>query len=222
MQRVLLAVLAGLLALAGVAALAVGIAQRTVWLPEDEVSATATLPSDVPLAVTEPGVLEMREGPVTVTVTAGENDTPVVLAVGRTADVEAWVDGAAHARIGGLQTQERLAVRTVDGETEVPDPGTTSDLWTEQEVGTGGATFVYDPPPGSWALLAATNGTVPGPARLTLTWPREVTTPWSVPLIVLGGVLLGTGGAALAWMWVRGELSPVRAGRPRHDRQVQR
>ncbi|MFZ5868985.1 MAG: hypothetical protein ACOYXW_00405 [Actinomycetota bacterium] len=210
MRRLLLPALAGLLALAGIVAVAVGIAQRTVWLPDDEVTATARLSPDVPLAVTEPGVLEMRDGPVTVTVTAEADDAPVVIAVGRQGDVEAWVDGAAHSSVGGLVSERRLRVETVDGQTEVPDPGTTSDLWLEQETGTGGVTYVYDPPPGAWLLLAATNGTVPGPTELTFTWPREVTTPWSVPLIVIGAVLLLGGIGLLAWLWQRGRPARVR------------
>lgn len=209
MRRLLLPALAALLALAGLAAVAVGIAQRTIWLPDDEVTASARLSPDVPLAVTAPGVLEMREGPVTVTVTAEAPDAPVVLALGREGDVEAWVEGAAHSVIGGHTAPAQLRVETVDGETEVPDPGTTSDLWLEQETGIGGATYVYDPPPGGWVLLAATNGTVPGPVEMTFTWPREVSTPWSLPLIVLGAVLIASGAAVAGLVWYRRDLGRV-------------
>ena len=206
-RRLLLPALAALLALVGISAVAVGVAQRTVWLPDDAVTATATLSPEVPLAVTAPGLMEMRPGPVTVTVTADAGDAPVMLAMGRQQDVQAWADGAAHSVVTGLSSQTRLSVETVEGETEVPDPGTSSDLWLSQETGIGGATFVYDPPPGAWTLIAATNGAVPGPTEMTFTWPREVATPWSVPLIVAGAVLVLAAGALLAWRWYRGDIT---------------
>lgn len=205
MRRVLSLLLVALLGLAGLAAIAVGVAQRTVWLPDDEVTATATLPSGVPLAVTEPGVLEMRDGPVSVEVTSPSADAPALLAVGRENDVLAWVGEAAHARVGGLVDEHQLEVTTVDGETPVPDPAG-SDLWIQEEVGTGGATFVYDPPEGSWLVLAAGTGEGAAPNQLEITWPREVTTPWSVPLIVTGSLLLLAALGLLVLLWSRGEL----------------
>ncbi len=68
--------LVALVALLGVAALVVGIGMRTVWLPADTATATADL-SDGPVALTAPGVMEMRAGPVTATLTG---DGPLHLA----------------------------------------------------------------------------------------------------------------------------------------------
>lgn len=176
------------LVLFGVLALAAGIAARTVWLPDDEVTAVADLSGAGPVAVTTAGVLETRAGPVEVSATAADGG-PVLLAVGRQADVEAWVEGSAHASVTGLVETERLGVEESDGEAQVPDPAT-SDLWVQHESGTGTATLTYDAPDGRWLLLAAGNGQTPAPDQLTLTWDREVVTPWSVPLVVTGILLL--------------------------------
>lgn len=211
MRRVLSLLLVVVVALAALAAIAVGIAQRTVWLPPSEVSATASIPSDVPVAITEPGVLETRDGPVTITVTTEAPEAPVVLAVGRETDVLAWVDGAEHASIGGLVAPERLGVRTVPGEQQVPPPAD-SDLWIADVSGEGGATHVYDPPDGRWLLLVGGSGTDIGAAELTMTWPREVATPWSTPLVVAGTVLLAVAVGLLVLFWRRGDLARARAG----------
>ena len=177
-----------LLALLGVAALAVGIGMRTIWLPDDEVRATLAVDTDAPLLITAPGVLEARPGPVTVEV-SGESDAPLLLAVGSERDVEAWVGDAAHTTVTGFSTETVLTSESTDGEAEVPDPSG-SDLWVQTAAADGEVTLDYDPPEGRYLLLAASDGAAPAPAELTVTWPREVTTPWSVPLIVLGAVLL--------------------------------
>lgn len=217
MRRTLYLLVVAVVALAGLAAVAVGIAQRTVWLPPSEVSATARLPETVPVAVTEPGVLETRDGPVTVTVTMESSQQPALLAVGRESDVLAWVDGAEHARVGGLVAPERLGVETVAGESELP-PAAGSDLWIAEESGVGGATHVYDPPEGRWLLLVAANGGSVGPAELALTWPREVATPWSTPLVVGGAVLLAAAAGMLLLLWYRGYPTRWGAREPRRGR----
>lgn len=191
--------LVALLALLGIAALAVGIGLRTVWLPDDQVRATFTTEEAAPLLVTAPGVLEARPGPVTVEATASDAD-PVLLAIGREDDVEAWVGEAAHTTVTGFSSEQSLTGEAAEGEAEVPDPAT-SDLWVQRETGEGSASLEYDALDGRYVLLAASDGVAPAPQELTLTWPREVTTPWSVPLIVLGGLLIVGSAALTVVMW---------------------
>jgi len=198
--------LVALLALLGIAALAGGIGLRTVWLPDDEVRATFTTDEGAPVLVTAPGVLETRPGPVTVEATTPD-DAPVLLAIGREGDVEAWVGEAAHTTVTQFTTEQTLTGETVEGEAEVPNPAG-SDLWVQVEDGEGTATLEYAATGGSYVLLAASDGVAPAPQELTLTWPHEVTTPWSLPLIVLGALLV-VGAAALTVVLWRGS----RAGR---------
>ncbi len=144
-------VIVALLALAGLAALVVGVGLRTVWLPDDEVTSSVDISEGGPVAITAPGVPEMRDGPVTVTATSAD-DGPVLLARGREADVSAWVEGARHTVVTGLESPSAFSTEVVDGETSVPDP-VTSPMWVQSETGTSSVTMTWDPPVGS--LVAA-------------------------------------------------------------------
>jgi hypothetical protein len=109
-RRALLAALGLVLLLAGAAGAWAGQQARSTWLPEDSWTATATVDDPGLALVTAPGVLEMRSGPVTVTATG---DGPVVLALGRAEDVEAWLAGAPVTTVTGLASDTELA--TQDG-----------------------------------------------------------------------------------------------------------
>jgi hypothetical protein len=198
-RRLQPALVAGVLAAVGVVVLGVGIAQRTIWLPDDEVTATARVSGAAPVTVTDPGVLELRDGPVVVTARSG-GDAPVLLAVGREADVEAWVGKAAHTVLTGLATETTLAARPAEGEPTVPNPAG-SDLWVQRETGTGVTSLIYDRKDGRWLLLAATDGKAAAPSEISMTWPREVSTPWSTPLVVAGILALLAAAAVLAYLW---------------------
>lgn len=187
-----------LLAVVGLVAVGLGVAERTVWLPDDQVSATARTEADgtgadgePQLVVTAPGVLETRPGPVTATATSPDGG-PVVLVLGRETDVVAWTEGVPTAVVGGLESASSLDVEApaaAAGDADVPDPAT-SDLWAQVAEGQGSATLELDPPGGRWLLLAASDGTAAAPEELVLTWPQEVSTPAAVPLLVGGAVAL--------------------------------
>ncbi|QDC25456.1 hypothetical protein FE374_13300 [Georgenia yuyongxinii] len=143
----------------------------------------------------------------------------MTLSVGRTEDVVAWVGTAAHTRITGLESWDALAVEDVEqaaGSEEptdateeptdtatdapaedagVPNPAG-SDLWVAEQTGTGTAEMSWTDRDGRWSVLAATDGTAPAP-QLSLTWPVEVRTPWLVPGLIVGAVLLLAGAALL-------------------------
>lgn len=76
-------------------------------------------------------------------------------------------------------------------EQTVPNPSG-SDLWVEEVTGTGELTYTWTAVPGRWMLLAASDGTEPAP-QVELTWSREVTTPFVLPGIILGGLLFLVG-----------------------------
>ena len=186
MRRVLVA----LLAVLGLLAVGAGVGLRTVWLPDDTVVARASVADPGVVVTTAPGVLEARPGPVTVSARTSD-DGPVLLAIGRQGDVEAYVEGLARARLTGFGGPDGSALTSSgdEGDPTVADPAT-SDLWVQRATGTETATLRYDPPPGRWLLLAAGVGTAPAPSTITLTWPSPVSTPWAVPLIVIGALLL--------------------------------
>ena len=207
-----------LLSAAGLVIILVAVIAAVVVRSTDTATLSLGERPDVPVVITEPGVLDAVDPEVTIRATA-QDDEQVVLAVGRTSEVEAWLGDAPHARITGLSSWEELTVEVVpsseptdaatetedatDGATDdateettqeeagVPDPAG-SDLWLAESVGTGSAELTWTDSPGRWSLVAATDGTGPAP-EIELEWGRRVGTPWLVPGIVLGGLLLVAG-----------------------------
>ncbi len=188
-------VLVALLAVVGLALLLVGVGMRTIWLPDSRVTSAADL-SDAPVALTAPGVMEMGTGPVTV---RAEGEGPMHLARMREQDAVAWVGDSPHVTVTGLDGERTLATQTTEGETPVPDPAG-SVMWLDGDSGDGSAELTWDDRPGRYLLVVAGDGTT-APERLTLTWTREVSTPWAVPLLVAGGVALAAA-VALALLLV--------------------
>src|SRR5690625_1404868 len=109
-----------LLAVIGVVVIAVSVIAASVVRSSDTATLRLGEHPDVPVLITEPGVLDAVDPRVTVRATA-QDDAPVVLAVGRTAEVEAWLGDADHARVTGLSSWEELTVEVVTG-TEPTDP----------------------------------------------------------------------------------------------------
>jgi hypothetical protein len=183
----------------GVVAMGLAIASATVW--RDSETVTASLPADpaVPLVVTAPGVLDIVASDVTIAASAPDGG-PVVLVVGRETDVMGWLGDAGHVLVTGLASWTSLEATQVDGPGEQPSPAG-SDMWFAQATGDGEATMEWVDAPGRWSLIAATDGTAPAPS-LSLTWQREVSTPFLIPGLVVGGVLL-LAGLALAVVAMR-------------------
>lgn len=70
-----------------------------------------------------------------------------------------------------------------------PDP-TGSDMWVTTVSGTGSATLDWSALASDQVLLVAAVGDGATAPTLTLTWPREVTTPWMWPGVAAGIVLV--------------------------------
>ncbi len=209
------------LAVVGVLIILAAVVAASVLRSSDTATLTLGERPDVPVVVTAPGVLDAVDPDVTVRATA-EDDQPVVLAIGRTAEVEAWLGDADHARVTGLSSWEELTVEVVTGQsddaatpapTETPTDAATpaeegaepttlpnpagSDLWVVEAAGTGAAELSWTDSPGRWSLVAATDGSAPAP-ELELEWGRQVSTPWLVPVIVVGALAFVAGATLLA------------------------
>lgn len=72
------------------------------------------------------------------------------------------------------------------------DPADSADLWLATKTGKGSVSLELDATDPDLVVLAATDGSSDAP-RLSLTWPRNVSTPWLVPGLVVGGLLLLVG-----------------------------
>ena len=173
-----------------------GIGQRTVWAPAETV--TARVAQDArsgPVTVIESGSRGDADGSVEVTV---EAEGPFTLAVGRASDVEAWVGDAAHLSVSGV-SEDALSSEYSEGEDTVPDPSG-SDLWTTEEPGDGTLTYRWsEPVEGDWSILLAADGQAPAPTQVSITRPNDQSTPFALPLII-GGALVVVLGIALLFI----------------------
>lgn len=66
------------------------------------------------------------------------------------------------------------------------------DVWQLTASGQDAASLTLDATDPDLVVLAAAGGSAPAP-QLTLTWPRRVSTPWLLPGLVVGGVLVCLG-----------------------------
>ncbi|MFC0456860.1 hypothetical protein ACFFGR_09925 [Arthrobacter liuii] len=187
--------------LLGLLTLLAGIGQRTIWAPSETV--TASLPADAaaaPLTVIDQKLRTQHDGTVKINI---QGDGNFVLASGRPDDVSAWVGQTAHNTITGVSEDGKsLQVDHADGEGTAPNPAG-SDLWASNENASGELEYTWTPPAdGDWSLLLASDGTKPAPATVSMTFPNDTSTPWAVPLMVLGGLLI-VGGIVLALLSAR-------------------
>jgi len=185
---------AALLVLLGLLTMLAGIGQLTFWAPAETV--TASVPSDTkaaPLTVIDQKLIALHDGPMKVKI-HGEGN--FIVATGRPDDVEAWVGKTAHNTLTGVSAdQKSLEVTSADGEATAPSPAG-SDLWVSTEDASGDLEYTWNPPAdGEWSLLVAGDGTQPAPSSISMTFPNNATTPWAVPLIVLGIIIILVGAA---------------------------
>jgi hypothetical protein len=183
------------LVLLGLLTLLAGIGQKTVWAPAETVTATAPADAEAaPLTVIDQKLRTLEGGTVTIKV-KGEGN--FLLAAGRPDDVTAWVGKTAHNTVTGLSEDKKsLQVERTDGEAAAPSPAG-SDLWVSSENASGELDYTWSPPAdGEWSLLLASDGKKPAPSSISMTFPNDTSTPWAVPFMVIG-VLLMIAGAAL-------------------------
>lgn len=174
-ELVLRRIFATVLIVLGLAIAGAGIASGTIWRADEQV--TATLPQDpeAPVVVAGGNVLATVNPNVTVTVTAPDADTPLVLAMGREADVRAWLGESPYEEVTGLTDWETLAVESSTDSTDATeDPSASED--------SSGSGEPSEDPSGSGEPSedvtdegdAPAEATVPDPAGSDL-WIEEVT-----------------------------------------------
>ncbi|WP_104136203.1 hypothetical protein [Arthrobacter sp. ZGTC131] len=184
------------LVLLGLLTLLAGIGQKTIWAPAETVTATAPADSKAaPLTVIDHKLRTLEGGTVTIKV---KGEGSFLLAAGRPDDVTAWVGKTAHNTVTGLSEDKKaLQVERADGEAKAPSPAG-SDLWVSSETASGELDYTWSAPAdGDWSLLLASDGTKPAPSSISMTFPNDTSTPWAVPLMIIGGLLMLAGAALL-------------------------
>ncbi|QDG64664.1 hypothetical protein [Pseudarthrobacter sp. NIBRBAC000502771] len=187
--------------LLGLLTLLAGIGQRTIWAPSETFTASAPAgAAAAPLTVIDQKLRTLHGGTVKINI---QGDGNFLLASGRPDDVDAWVGKTAHNTINGVSEDGKsLSVEHADGEGTAPNPAG-SDLWVSSENASGELEYTWTPPAdGDWSLLLAADGTKPAPANISMTFPNDTSTPWAVPLMVIGSILI-LGGIVLALLSAR-------------------
>ncbi len=172
-----------------------GIAQRTILEGPDHVTASVTTSSPATVTVIDGAVLNSFDH--SQTIKASGADT-IFAAYGRTDDVIAWVGDATYNKIGYDATTQKLTTTTVSGaETEVPNPAG-SDLWLSDYTEDRSLGFTINVPE-DVSVLIVSDGEKPAPSALSVTWLLDNSTPWAVPLVIGGTMLLLLGLIFLLW-----------------------
>ena len=178
-----------------------GIAQQTMWAPSQTATATVTQSLDkAPVTLIRPDVQAISKSPVDFTITS---DVPFVAALGRTGDVDAWVKGSAFNELTGVEKNGKdnsITASHHDGAASVPNPAS-SDLWVAQQESQGQMVHQWTvPDDGPWTLLLASkDGKGVAPTNISVSWSDPQGTPWAVPLVVIGSILMLLGLGLLAW-----------------------
>ncbi|OJX81531.1 hypothetical protein [Leifsonia sp. 71-9] len=205
-----------------------GIAQRTVFAPPTQLTASVTVPDDARYVVIAGSALNAHSGQQTLSVSGAPDVKSQVVAIGRTEDVTAWLGTEKYVAVGYDSAADKLTTRTVtpkastgstdatDTPTPTPTPTATapaggatektvagpnptgSDLWLEEYDGANAQVTRMSIPDGV-SVLVASDGTKPAPSKILVTWPVDSSTPWAFPLIIGGLVLLVIGIALYLW-----------------------
>lgn len=211
------------LVVVGLVVAGLGVASATVWRPSDTAVMTTGEQSGATLLTTAPGVLSLVDRDVTITARSSDDAKVVLALgsqvdvegwVGE--DPALRVTGASDwetltvskVSSAGSDTPEATDAATdapADPSTEAtaeadaaapaapgPDPSG-SDMWVESTSGTGTATLDWDATSTDQVLLVAAVGEDAAAPQLTLSWPREVTTPLLWPGVALGVLLVVLG-----------------------------
>ena len=126
------------------------------------------------------------EGPDATTIAESATSDRIVMAWGRQGDVLAYIGNVPYQSVKANGIEGELTVKNFAGpETATPDP-MGSDLWVEQFEGKKTLSQDVTTPKGN-LILIATDGALPAPKAITITWKMDVDR--SVPTTLFYGGL---------------------------------
>jgi hypothetical protein len=172
-----------------------GVAQRTFLAGPDHVTLATTATRQAPVVVIDGSALNAYPEAQTVRMSGS---TTSFAAYGRTSDVLAWVGNTNYTEISVNAKTDLLQSAFHHGRaTKVPNPSG-SDLWLQQYKFGDDAEFRAKVP-ANMSVIAVSNGKLPAPSTVSLTWPLDNSSPWSGTLILIGAIALIIGIILLLW-----------------------
>lgn len=196
-------------------ALSLGIAQRTVFDAPDTVELSLELNASAPATIIHGKDLLAFPGRQTITVEGGTSGRipradgegfvrgstdRVFVAYGRTIDVMAWLSPARHTLVGVDAVGSTMTVLPRSGELYLPEPSG-SDLWFAEYSETGAVSLSIAAPEDVTVLIMS-DGVLPAPQSISLSWPVTNEAPWILALIVVGLLTMVAGFVALISSWI--------------------
>lgn len=206
--------LAVILMVVGVVVGGLGILQKTLWAPDDTITATAQIDSDKPAVIIDPGMLNLYETPTTLKV-EGEGD--LTIAQAPIENIEAWTGESAVDRVTGLAEGGKLTVKSQDGQDSVPNPQG-ADLWESEVTDSGTVSLDWTDDANRTGFLIAGDGKSGEVKNVTLSWPNHADTPWAIPLMIIGGVIF-LGGAVLLFFGANRAKKEANRRKARQERR---
>jgi len=221
--------------------LAIGIGQSALAENPETIDQTIEIRSAAPVVIIHGRDLDAYPGRPTITVQGGvsgrvpdasgdgyevRSTEEIVVAYGRTVDVMAWIAPARHTVVSfDTDLEQFRAIPRAGSDLWLPTP-VGSDLWVNEISDTGLVTLSVSIPEDVTVLIMS-DGFLPAPRQIVLSWPLVTTTPLTVVLLVVGIVTLVAGAIVLLvnyllWRQRRGprrRLTKRPKHRPRRQRQ---
>lgn len=207
-----------------------GLLFATVLRPDSTVTAQAERP-ETPYETSVSGLLGLVD--TKVTVHAEAPGQPIVLALGRDADAQAWIGELPNTQLTGLSSWQVIASTKNDGEMpeanadefaadEFDQALAQSDMWLDVKTGKDSLSWDITADDSGLVILAATNGVDPAP-KISLTWQRDASSAWIIALTVIGLILLLLGLVPfLALQRTRKEHARTEEARERRQRALRK
>lgn len=178
--------------------LGLGIAQRTVFAGDEMIDRPVVTDTRAPATIIHGKDLAAYPGRVTLSVEGGVSarvpsgdgfavvtSERVFVAYGRTVDVMAWLSPGRHTQLRFDPLADSFIVLPRTGQDlTLPDPSG-SDLWF-QEYAQDGQISVSFSVPEDVTILIMSDGTLPAPQNITVSWPLVTDSLISLALIVVG------------------------------------
>jgi len=189
--RFVLAIVSFVLALL---AIGLGIAQKTVFALPDDVSAQISTDTSAPVTIIKGSTLNAHPRSQTITISGAET---VFAAYGRTSDVEGFIGNASYNEISFDPETGELVNTLTPGEATLPNAAG-SDLWLLDYSNENDLKITINVPE-DISVIIMSDGVAAAPSNVSIVWPLDNSTPWAVPLVVGGAILLLIGLVFLFW-----------------------